>query len=123
MSFKKSTITGARGLLTAVGATLALFAANGHAGADPLQKTVGYADLDLSKPQDASQLYTRLKRAAAVVCRTLEGRELRRKQMHDACEQEALSDAVAQVDNTTLTALHDAPVRVARRRSASAAGG
>jgi UrcA family protein len=125
MSFKKSSSARARGVLTAFGAVLALFAASGHAGADPMQKAVRYADLNLSNPQDASQLYARLERAAAVVCRTYEGFELSRKRMHEACEQEALSAAVAQVDDAALTALHNAGarVRVAQRRSASITGG
>jgi UrcA family protein len=125
MSFKKSSSAGALGVLTAFGAALALFAANSHAGADPMQKAVRYADLNLSNPQDASQLYARLERAAAVVCRSYEGFELSRKRIHEACEDEALSAAVAQVDHAALTALHntDARVRVAQRRSASATGG
>jgi UrcA family protein len=125
MSLKKSCTTGARGMLTAFGATLALFAATGHASDDPLQKAVRYADLNLSKSEDASQLYARLERAASVVCRTYEGFELSRKRMQEACEQEALSAAVAQVDNAALTALHtaEARVRVAQRRSPDAAGG
>jgi UrcA family protein len=125
MSFNRSSSTGVRSVLTAFSAAAALFAGNGYAYADPMQKAVQYADLNLSNPDDASQLYARLERAAAVVCRTYEGFELSRKRMHEACEQEALSAAVAQVDNPALTSLHaaDARIRVAQRRSGGAAGG
>jgi UrcA family protein len=125
MSFNRSSSTGVRSVLTAFGAALALFAASGHAGADPLQKAVRYADLNLSKQQDASLLYARLERAAAAVCRSLDGFELSRVRMREACEDDAVSAAVAQIDNAALSALHaaDARVRVAQGRLASAAGG
>jgi len=125
MSVKKSSTTGARVMLTAFGATLALFAATGHASEDPLQKTVRYGDLNLSKSEDASELYARLQRAAAVVCRTDEGIALRLKRVHKACAEQALSAAVAQVGDPALTALHkaDARIRVAQRRSPDDADG
>ncbi|MFO7278029.1 MAG: UrcA family protein [Pseudomonadota bacterium] len=68
---------------------------------------VSFADLDLDKPADAAELYKRIQRAAQVVCGPrVSANELGR--MYDArrCSQQAISDAVAQVNRPTLTAVH-----------------
>jgi UrcA family protein len=93
-------------------AALSLVAGNALA-AYPLQKIVRYADLDLANTQDAAELYTRLGRAAKSVCReTFVGRDLTSKNLRLGCEAEAINEAVAEIDNASLTALHSAEQRV-----------
>jgi UrcA family protein len=73
------------------------------------QITVHFADLDLTTPNGAKQLYMRLKGAAEVVCGDDDADnvflEERRAIWH--CEQESVERAVAQVDHPLLTALYD----------------
>jgi UrcA family protein len=116
MSRKHSSFS-RRALWSAVGgAATVLFAADVHAAVEPQQKIVRYADLDLANPQDASELYARLERAAQAVCRTHAGSELSRKRMSLQCEAQALSDAVNAIDHSALKALHnsDSRIRVAQ---------
>jgi UrcA family protein len=98
-------------------AAMSLFTINAHAGEATPQRTVRYADLDLSKSTDAKALYGRLERASKAVCRSLETREVKRMQLHQACYEEALSNAVASVDHANITALYraDGSIRVAQR--------
>lgn len=104
----------------AVGAA-ALFTVNAHADDVIPQLTVKYADLDLSKPADAKALYSRLEAASKVVCRALESREVSRRQQHQACYEQALSDAVAFVDHAGVTALYrsEGNMRIAQRNAGS----
>ena len=114
MSGKHSSFSVSRRVLwTAVGAAAAsLFAANVHAAIEPQQKLVRYADLNLAKSADASELYARLERAAKAVCRGYAGPELSRKRMRLQCEDRALSDAVNAIDHSALKALHDSESRI-----------
>ena len=97
---------------------LSLLAGSALAAHEPVQKIVRYADLDLAKTQDAAALYTRLERAATGVCRqTFAGRDLTSKRLRINCEAEAINEAVAEINDASLTALHSAEqrVRVAQR--------
>lgn len=101
---------------------LSLFAVNAHAGdvGEAVHKTVSYADLNLARSNDAARLYERLGNAAEDVCAHFDGRDLVTRKMQRQCESEALSNAVAAVDNPTVTALHsDARVRVAQQRAST----
>jgi UrcA family protein len=91
-------------LLWAVSA-LALF--NEPAIADEVAAvTVNYADLDVSKPAGAQQLYQRIKSAARKVCAPLNGKDLHRMFLWRDCYEQAVADAVATIDRPALSALH-----------------
>jgi UrcA family protein len=71
--------------------------------------TIGYAELDISKPQGLAVLYTRIKSAARSVCGFDHSpKELARGRVSKACYQTAVEDAVRQINRPTLTALHRA---------------
>ncbi len=74
-------------------------------------KTVTYGDLNLDTEQGAKVLYARLRRAAEDVCLPLEGRDLARRSNWQRCFDNAVTSAVAQVNKTTVTALHNQTVR------------
>jgi len=79
---------------------------------------VSYEDLNLARSTDTAQLYTRLRHAADAVCGDYNIRDLRAMQIHAACSTQALSDAVARVNDAELTALHmgDKRIRLAQRK-------
>lgn len=69
---------------------------------------VSYADLDLSQPEDAATLLQRLRNAAAASCEqnaAAQGNP-RLERAIAQCRDEALSSAVAQLDQPELTRLH-----------------
>ena len=84
-----------------LGSALAL-----SATADPARTLVSYQDLDLSSPQDAKVLYGRIDKAARRVCQQWSGRELRQLNIFRQCRQDAIANAVAEVNQGSLTALH-----------------
>lgn len=107
---------------TALGAAaVSLLAANAHAGGTPQRWAVNYADLDLSQQKDAGILYARLRFAAKALCGEADVRDLRMRRAVGVCYRETLSDAVARVNHSALSALHvsDPSMRVAQRRSES----
>jgi len=73
---------------------------------DPPRVTVRFADLDLSRPEGAQTLYSRLRRAAEQVCIQVESESglswafSARK----ACIEKATADAIAKVNRPLLTA-------------------
>jgi len=73
----------------------------------PLTKTVAYGDLNLDSEQGAKVLYARLRRAAEDVCLPLDGRNLTQRSNWQRCFNNAVASAVAQVNKTTVTALHN----------------
>ncbi len=70
-------------------------------------KVVHFADLDLSRSEGATVLYRRLKGAAETVCAPLDDRDLARHMRFKACVQNAISTAVAKVDQPALTAYYE----------------
>ncbi|MBM0104039.1 UrcA family protein [Steroidobacter sp. S1-65] len=79
---------------------------------------IGFADLDLSKEADARELYSRLQRASSHVCDGYsEVRDLRTKQLYDACYQDTLARAVEDVGHAAVKAAFaaDNRIRVAKR--------
>jgi UrcA family protein len=66
------------------------------------QKTVKYADLNVSQPEGAAALYARIQRAARQVCLPLDGGGLSSKARMGACVHKAIADAVAKVGQPAL---------------------
>jgi UrcA family protein len=64
--------------------------------------TIGYKDLDLTTRNGADALYARLSGAARLVCGD-SGRTLTEQRAWDRCYTQALSVAVARVDNPLLS--------------------
>ena len=73
---------------------------------EPRSVTVQYSDLDITSHLGAVTLYGRLRSAARSVCTPFEGRELQRRALWNACYNQALSNAVIQVNRESVTALH-----------------
>jgi UrcA family protein len=74
------------------------------------QVVVKYDDLDLSKQQDAKILYSRLEAAANTACGTDGLRDPGIREIHRACYDAALKDAVVRLDQAAVTELY-APLR------------
>lgn len=73
---------------------------------------ISFAELDINKPRGLQVLYSRIERAAKVVCGfDYSPRELARNRQAKACYQTAVDDAVRQINRPTLTALHRAKTR------------
>lgn len=79
--------------------------------------TVSYGDLDLSRAADQKELYARLRAAAKSVCGTVDARNLRMRQFAAECFQQSLANAVTDVGDANVAALHasDPSIRVASR--------
>jgi UrcA family protein len=91
---------------------------------DPPSRTVQFADLDLSRIQDAAVLYDRLRAAAKAVCTPLDDLQIVRHMNFKGCVKSAISSAVAKVDQPTLTAYykaqtsgHNSTVRTAQNQA------
>ena len=90
-----------------------VFAAQGAMAADSvnvsytqLRETVSFADLDINKVEGAQALYSRLNRAAKIVCAPLQDRALHRRLAHRGCVSEAIANAVGDVNQPLLTEHH-----------------
>jgi UrcA family protein len=71
-------------------------------------RAVQFADLDLSRTQDAAVLYERLRATADTVCAALDDRQLEKHISFRKCVKSAISSAVAKIDRPTLTAYYKA---------------
>ena len=91
-------------VLAMTGGSLALPVAAEPTGA-LAQKTVSYADLDLSRSEGAATLYGRLLGAAKQVCGN-PSRSLEQIGQWKACYSSALDEAVVKVDEPALTIVH-----------------
>jgi len=82
-------------------------------GADELRSTVvHYTDLDLSRPEDASRLYGRIKRAARTVCDNYPSSDLKRLKEYEKCMGQAVTEAVEKVQSEEVSSIrraHDQP--------------
>lgn len=111
-----------RSLIAAVAvasvATLSLFSVGAQA---QTKVTVPLAKYNLSKQADAQELYVRLRRASEAACRSHDTGELSRKRIYEACVDETLANAVADVDDARLSAVHesDSSMRIAARTERS----
>ncbi|HEY6643186.1 UrcA family protein [Povalibacter sp.] len=111
----------ARSFIAAIAAagvvTGSLLAASVQARPAAPQIRVPLDRYDLSKQAHADQLYSRLQRAARTVCGSREARELKIRQLNEECYATALANAVTDVNDAKLTALHqsDSELRIASR--------
>jgi UrcA family protein len=74
----------------------------------PLTARVKFADLDVSRPQDAAVLYDRIRGAAEKVCSPYEAGGFAAKMHLDACINKAISKAVTTVDAPALSRVYSA---------------
>jgi UrcA family protein len=111
----KTIATAVRGLTISVAATLGINAANASPqGVSHDQSTttasltyvVRFADLDVSKLEGAKSLYIRLRHAATVVCKPLEGASAWGSNQYEICMNKAIADAVASVNRSLLSQYH-----------------
>jgi UrcA family protein len=99
-------------LLVAAGAAAValLCAAPARAGTeDPLtqQIKVRFGDLNPSSPKDAKRLYLRIRNAAETVCGDYDLLDLYDMQNAHKCQDEAIGQAVEQINRPLLTAVYD----------------
>ena len=97
--------------MLAAGLSALIYAASGVGAlaAEPpqaLTKIVHYGDLNLDSEQGAKALYARLRSAARQVCAPLESIELTQQRKWKACFNNAVANAVVEVNTTMLSALH-----------------
>jgi UrcA family protein len=91
--------------------------------APPLQLTVKFADLDISRTEGATVLYGRIRAAAKNVCAPFDRGGALDKIAFASCIQKSIADAVTAVNAPALTAVYSAktrfalPVRVASLQS------
>jgi len=104
----------ALGAALLAGTALGSEAAGGRPAARTL--TVRYADVNLATVAGATTLYRRIQGAARLVCGE-PGRSLSEQREWAQCYRDAVNDAVATVNNPTLTAVHsgrEAPIAALR---------
>jgi UrcA family protein len=84
------------------------FAAIGPAGdgTGALQETVKYADLDVARSAGAIALYARINAAADDLCRIMDHGDLWSKTLFSRCVRQAITDAVAGVDQPALYSVY-----------------
>jgi UrcA family protein len=101
--------TGLRGLIAAaiVTAVASSFAAGSAAaaGIDVTSPTVKFADLDISSPQGALQLYIRIHKAAATACSFY---PFKSERGLDLCVSNSTAKAVTKVNQPALFAVYNA---------------
>lgn len=94
-------------------ATLAAGLTVNHASAaeafeEPANVVVRYADLNLSQPRDARELYERIQRAAREACDDHRSESLDGLATFHKCVNQAVNNAVASVSSKQLTEIHQA---------------
>ena len=72
---------------------------------------VQYKDLDLSQNKDAKRLYWRIVKAARIACDNDPESDLRRLASYEKCMRDAVNNAVAQVNSSQLSTVHQAQLR------------
>jgi UrcA family protein len=72
----------------------------------PREVAVYYQELKMNTDHGAAALYSRLRAASRQVCSAYDSRELRQRAVFKACFDHALTNAVATVNRTGVTALH-----------------
>jgi UrcA family protein len=68
--------------------------------------TLQFHGTDLSTPKGISRLYRRIREAASIVCDRLDGASLGAKARWHKCFDKAVAEAVAHVNNESLSAYH-----------------
>ena len=75
---------------------------------NPLQVKVKYGDLNVSSAAGAATLYTRIRLAAEAVCHPFNNRDFASQKLFAGCVYKAMSNAVNEVDQPTLSAIYNA---------------
>ena len=70
---------------------------------EPPTRVVKFGDLDLSRSEGAAALYSRINAAAREVCQPLSVWALRLLVQSNECRHQAIAQAVAEVNSSTLT--------------------
>ncbi len=83
----------------AAAASLVAFGAIPAAAAEPVSVEIAYGDLDISTPAGAEKLADRVAASVREVCAVKESRLLKAAAAADACRDEMLASAVAQLDS------------------------
>lgn len=107
-----------RVVLACVLASLAVAAsAPALAAGKPITQSmvVRFYDLNLALPDDVSELYTRINRAARRVCQGNPIHSFTERADFERCREVAVGEAVRKVGNQQLIALHDTRQGKARR--------
>jgi UrcA family protein len=94
-------------LLLSVTPARAETAASGPDEVEVHSETVHFDDLNLSSPKDAKRLYTRLRGAAETVCGDYDVRDFVDTREARKCENDAVAEAVAKVNQPLLTSVYD----------------
>ena len=81
--------------------------------------TIRYADLDLSRRSDATELYLRISRAAVSACQPFDSRSSYEQQRMQSCISTAIARAIDRVDQPQLYAVYQARSGVAAPQLAS----
>jgi UrcA family protein len=94
-------------------ATVAAGLAVNQASAAPADEAVKsvvvrYSDLDLTQPQDARKLYSRIQTAARSACGDAESPDLARFARFHNCIDQAVTRAVSEVNVQRVTEIHEA---------------
>ena len=87
-------------------ATLVCMLGSGPTWAAPTSITASFRDLDLSGVAGATTLYHRIQSAAKQICGDGPWADLIEQAAWQACYRNATADAVRQVNNPLLTAVH-----------------
>ena len=103
---KMSTTTTSLLFSVFVGSALSV-PASAH-GSDIPSVTVKFADLDISSPDGAARLYSRIQWAANSVCSAYDRTGLTAQAKFKVCVSDAISRAVAKVSSPTLNAVYRA---------------
>jgi UrcA family protein len=80
--------------------------ANAGSPEQSTQRTVRFADLDLSRPAGVAVLYQRIRVAAWEVCQPLNERDLMLLAASRSCVRDAIDHAVDDVHSLTLSRYH-----------------
>jgi len=104
------------GITAAIFGALGLCASSVSAAADSTampQAVVEYGDLDLSNPQNARELYSRITAAASKACTSypVDGRSLAVYARLRTCTHQAVADAVIKVNEPALFAIYNSKNR------------
>jgi UrcA family protein len=90
----------------------------GAAGLEPLSVTVKYGDLDVSRPEGSTILYSRIRAAAERVCSPLEGGGVAAKMRLNGCIDRAISEAVKTIPQPVRLASGQNSLQASRSASA-----
>ena len=81
---------------------------------DSPSRIVKFADLDLTRPQGAAVLYTRIRSAARAVCLPQNNWMMELRAISDQCREQAIARAVGDVNAPALTAYYQGRTQARR---------